>query len=82
MNHDDSQLLLSHLRRTVRNFALYEAVATGAITAAELADRLGVPAASLQVKLHRARDAARKHLQANELLCFLDEKAFQEEALE
>jgi hypothetical protein len=82
MAHDDSQLLFSHLRRTIRNFALYEAVATGAITTTELARRLGVPVASLQVKLLRARDSARKYLRDNELTAFLEEKVFQEEVLE
>jgi hypothetical protein len=71
MHSDDAQLLLAHLRRSVRNFALYEAVASGAVTAVELARRLGVPKASLQVKLHRARDAAREVLEGNDLLSFL-----------
>jgi hypothetical protein len=82
MHSDDAQLLLAHLRRSVRNFALYEAVASGAVTAVELAERLGVPKASLQVKLHRARDAAREVLEGNDLLSFLPAEEAHGAALE
>jgi hypothetical protein len=41
MHSDDVQLLLAHLRRSVRNFALYEAVASGAVTAVVFSPRGG-----------------------------------------
>jgi transposase-like protein len=82
MNKHDSELLAIHLRKSVRNFALYEAVATGACTVSELAHRMGVSPASLHVKLARTREAAKKKLAEFSLSELLPDEDIQRDSLD
>ena len=82
MNIHDSELLVIHLRKSVRNFALYEAIVTGACTVFELAQRIGVSPASLQVKLARTREAAKKKLAEFSLSELLPDEDIQRDSLD
>ncbi len=62
MNKHDIDCLIAGLRRSIPNFSLLEAASTGACNVTEIAQRMGITAAHLRVKLARARDAARKEL--------------------
>ncbi len=82
MDKRDVEILITHLRRVVRNFALYEAVATGACTIPDLAQRIGITAASLRVKLARARNAAKEELAGIGLKEVLPDEETQRESLD
>jgi hypothetical protein len=82
MNKHDISCLIAGLRRSVPNFSLLEATSTGACTVSEIAQRMGIPATHLHVKLARAREAARKGLMGVQMDDLLPEDEIQRESLD
>lgn len=82
MNKHDIDCLITGLRRSIPNFALLEAASTGACTIAEIAQRMGIPATHLHVKLARAREAARRELTGVSMGELLPEDETQRESLD
>jgi hypothetical protein len=82
MNKHDISCLIASLRRSIPNFALLEASSTGACTISEIARRMGIPVTHINVKLARAREAARKKLLGISLDELLPDDDIQRESLD